>query len=171
MRRNTIMILIIFLLLSQLSNAQIHERPFGPAPERIEKYKKLRLIEELNLSDETAIRFSKLYNAHLDSLREIRRKMDEYQNDLGIYLEKGKYYQDRGNEYNKYLKDFRKILKDYEDCQKKFWETNKNYTEKLKQLLNEEQLAKYYLFEKKFNKELRDALDQLRENMPKRRMR
>ncbi|RCK72072.1 MAG: hypothetical protein IGBAC_0664 [Ignavibacteriae bacterium] len=170
--KNFNFVLIVMTLLSyQFTYSQFHDRPFGPAPERIEKYKKLRLIEELNLSDEESIRFSRLYNAHLDSLKEIHRMLDEYQKNLAIYLEKSGMFQDKSKEYQQYLKEMRKILKEYESYQKKYWEENKEFLENLKQLLNEEQLARYYLFEKKFNKELRDALEKMREEMPRRRKR
>lgn len=163
--------IIAIIIVGRFVIAQIPDKPFGPGPERIEKYKKLRLIEELNLSEEASIRFNKLYNAHLDSLREIRKTLDEYQEILEDYLQKAKAHQETSKEYEKYMREMKKFLREYEQYQKKYWETNRDYIEKLKQLLNDEQLARYYLFEKRFNQELREALEKMRENMPKHRMR
>lgn len=171
MKANIIIMTILITVTCNFSLAQFPERPLGPGPERIEKYKKIRLIEELNLTEEASIRFSKLYNAYMDSLREINKIMEEYQEILENYLQTGKSYKESSKEYENYLKEIRKILREYEQYQRKYWEVNREYMDKLKQLLNDEQLAKYFLFSKRFNKELREALEKMREDMPRRRMR
>ena len=45
----------------------------GPGAERIEQFKKVRLIEVMNMDEETSIRFFARYNKHLESMRTIQK--------------------------------------------------------------------------------------------------
>lgn len=160
--------LILFVVTTNYSQ-EYYGRHIGPAPERIEKYKKLRLIEELNLPDEKAIKFNRFYNEHREKMNELRKAQERYQKSLEEFIQK--YDKDNEQYPEKYLKELERILREYESHQEKYLQEQKRYLENLKQLLDSQQLAKYYLFERKFHEELRKALEKMREDMPRRKKR
>ena len=70
----TIFILSVVLLLTfAYGSAQDQASVRGPASERIEQFKKVRLMETLKMDDETSIRFFSHYNKYIESLRAVQK--------------------------------------------------------------------------------------------------
>ncbi len=140
-------------------------------PERIERFKKMRLIETLNLPEETAIRFNAKYNSHENRIREIRKASETVQEKLADLLRR---YEDQDKQpkfSEKEIKELQNLIDQLESYRKERNIEEERYFKELRELFTPEQIAKYYLFERNFEKELREALKQLRKEMPKRRMR
>ncbi len=140
-------------------------------PERIERFKKMRLIETLNLPEETAIRFNAKYNIYENKIREIRKSFDSIQDRLEELLRK---YEEQGKQQkfsDKEIKELQNLIDQIEANRNDINIEEQRFTKELREFFAPEQLAKYYLFQRNFEQELREALKQMRKDMPKRRMR
>ncbi len=140
-------------------------------PERIERLKKMRLIETLNLHEETAIRFNAKYNLHENRIREIHKSFEAIQEKLADLLRQ---YEEQGKQPKYSDKDIKQMQIYIDQMEANRNERNleeQRYSKELRELFAPEQLAKYYLFQRNFDQELREALKQMRKDMPKRRMR
>lgn len=133
-------------------------------PERIEKYKKMRLLELLNLPEEAAVRFNAKYNFHEDKLRELRKMQGELQDRLEESL---KLYKESGKDG----KNIQKYLDQIEDGHLKMSDEEKRFLKEMREFLSSEQMAKYYIFQKNFERELLEAIREMRKDMPRHRMR
>jgi hypothetical protein len=136
-------------------------------PDRIEKYKKMRLLEVLNLPEESAVRFNAKFNLHEDKLREFRKMQDELQDRLEESLKLQK-------ESTKNEKEIQKYLDQIDDSRLKMSNEDKRFLKEMREFLSSEQMAKYYIFQRNFERELRDAIREMRKDMrrdmPQRRM-
>ncbi len=174
MKNNIILFVImisIFLLCDTLFSqppGEMFQERMGP--ERIEKFKMMRLIEVLNLSEESAVRFSAKTNEHERRLRELGKMQDELQDKLDEYIKKAEETAKNKSRYEKQLKELQKQLDQFEENHSKMLDEKKRFLKELKELLDSEQMAKYYLFQRDFEKELREAIKRLRKDMPRHRM-
>jgi hypothetical protein len=66
-----IVIGILLLCFVLITSAQEQRPQEPPLPHKVEQFKKMRLIEELHLDEETSIRFFARYNKQMDAIREI----------------------------------------------------------------------------------------------------
>jgi gas vesicle protein len=126
-------------------------------PERIEKYKKMRLLEVLNLPEESAVRFNAKFNLHEDKLRELRKMQDELQDRLEESL---KLYKDAAKDG----KGIQKYLDRIEDGHLRMSDEEKRFLKEMRKFLSSEQMAKYYIFQRNFERELRDAILEMRKD-------
>lgn len=165
--KNKLFIIILLGLFSFPIYSQIsvqEEGMFGMhMPERVEKYKKMRLIEELGLLEENAVRFNVKSNAHEENMRELMKMRRELEDKIANQLK-------FSDDIQKDPKELTRILKDFEKNQIKIEEERLRYIQDLKKLLTTEQMAKFYIFQRKFEKELREAIKQLRKESPRGRM-
>ncbi|MDP2208757.1 MAG: hypothetical protein Q8K98_08285 [Bacteroidota bacterium] len=166
--------LVIFLfvfqtfLFAQSSSDKWHGKM---GPERIERFKKMRLIETLNLPEETAIRFNAKYNSHENRMRELRKSFETIQEKLADLLRQ---YEEQGKQQkfsDKEIKELQNLIDQIEANRNEINIEEQRYSKELRELFAPEQIAKYYLFQRNFEQELREALKQMRKDMSKRRMR
>ncbi len=166
--KNIIKITIAFILISAPTypQANLQDNRMGGRfmPERIEKFKKMRLIEELNFSEENAIRFNVKYTAHEEKVRDLYKKREELESDIEKMISSSQ-------EIQKDSKELLRVLKEIEENELKIHDEKTRYIMDLKKMLTTEQMAKFYLFQRKFNKELREAIRELRHEQPRGRMR
>ncbi len=140
-----LILLPIVLSLSTMS-AQPFERE-GPPFERIERFKKVRLIEMLDIKEEQSVRFLARLNEHDNIKRElVKAKMD--------LLDKI----ERLVRNNADGKEFEKLFPDVTAANKKIFEQDQKFFDGLSDILTTEQKGKYLLFERHFEQELRDAM-------------
>ena len=125
---------------------------------RVELMRMLRLIQELNLDEETA---TKLFS-HLRPIDQRRweriQERQRLQRDLNEAGASGKVGEKRLQEMMKSLRENRQALADLDDEEVKA----------LDGLLTPPQKVKYLLFRERFNQELRDRMDQARERQLRR---
>jgi len=169
MNRIIIIVFSILITVTELLYAQPQGERWREmmGPERIEKYKKMRLLEVLNLPEESAVRFNAKFNLHEDKIRELRKLQDELQDRLEENLKMLKETAKDGKEIQKYLDQI-------DDSRFKMNEEDKRFLKEMREFLSSEQMAKYYIFQRKFERELRDAIREMRKDMrrdmPGRRM-
>jgi len=138
---------ISFLIIIVISSLNILAQPPEKARERIEALKKMRMLEVIELSGETADRFILRYN---DYDRELKSKIANYEAAV--------------DELEKVLaaKSSEKTIKEKSDnlvnAHKDVHNTIANRANHFKEILNTEQLARYLIFEKRFEDKLREML-------------
>lgn len=148
MTKNLLLFCVLLLFTASLSEAQ-RRRP--PGPERVEKYKKMELLDALNLDEEKAVRFSVRLDAHEDTMKKLREARKETVNELEALLEK-----------HAEPKEYEKIIdKVYENDQNMFSE-RKRFLDEMRTFLTPEQFAKFFVFERDFEMRLRKAMRELR---------
>jgi hypothetical protein len=124
------------------------ERPMrGPAGERVEQLKKLRMQEALALDEETSIRFFARYNEHQEELRSAGKKRAEVIDDLQALVKK-----------NAPESEVDAKLKVVVTAEREVIDVRQKFVEKLGDILTKHQIARYVVFERNFNQDLRELM-------------
>jgi translation initiation factor 2 beta subunit (eIF-2beta)/eIF-5 len=141
---------IAFFLISGIClNLIAQDRPQmrGPASERIEQFKKVRLMEVLKMDEETSIRFFARYDKYAETLHAIQKDHNTLIDQLHKLT--------KSNANNS---DIEQALKDIGMSEEKIAETRSKFLEELKGVISIKQVAEYVVFERDFNKNLREIM-------------
>lgn len=145
MFRFKILLLMVSIL---LLNNKIYSQDVALKPaERIEAAKKIRLLEILNLNESDADKMLVRYTALERTIREKKEAFMSINDELIEYIEKypnGKELSDKTN----------KVIK----AQKELHSAVEDKLSGMKQILNDENFAKFVAFEIKFSKRMRNAI-------------
>lgn len=136
-------IFIVFFALVGNLNSQ----PAFRAKERIAEFKKMKLLEVLELDEKTSEKFLAKYTSNEKILREKQEKLDEAILDLE-YLIRKKAGKD----------EISKLTQKVMDLQRDFLNTMLEQQKDLKTILNDEQFARYVVFEARFRERLQQAI-------------
>jgi len=143
--------LILFtltLLTSIVYPQQIKERKMKNR-EKLEQLEKIKLIESLDMDEDTSIRFFARRNESKREIQELEKKTD----DIILELEKSFNTEDKNqNEKQKQL--ISEMLKNRESIEIK----RNQFVNSLGDILSTEQIAKLIVFEKRFRDEIRNVL-------------
>lgn len=143
---------LLFLALTSIFlSRQLKAQPFQPDDrkpfERIEHFKKVRLIEILDMKEEQSVRFFARLNEHDNTRREIlKEKMDV----LDRIERLARNHADP--------KEFEKLFPDVSMSNAKLLQEDEKFFGSLSDILSAEQRGKYLLFERRFERELREAM-------------
>lgn len=122
------------------------ERP-GHSMERIESFKKVRMMEVLKLDEQLSIKFLARYNKHHDDVRALEQESNHLVDKLESLIAGGA----GDDEYARTFAELREIGK-------KTVEARMQFVIDLKDILTQRQIAEYVVFERKFGRELRNIL-------------
>ena len=137
-----VLVMVPSLLLAQPGNPQ-DPRPF----ERIEQWKKVRLIEILELKEDQSARFFARMSDHDRQRRELMHAKGESLDKV-----------ERLVRNRAAASDLEKVLPEVLAADDKIREEQRAFYAGLSDLLTAEQRAKLLLFERQFEKELREAM-------------
>ncbi len=143
----TVFILILFTI---VSNAQIeHRRPhhFGKGWAKIEQLEKLKLLEILDLDEETSVRFFARKNKH----HKLQKKLKERKDSLISVLEN--YVEDSAGQ-NKIMA----VVNEINGIEIQLAKNKKEFIASLTDILIPEQIAKMVIFESRFRRKIADFL-------------
>lgn len=121
-----------------------------PAAERIEQFKKLRLMEILGLDEQTSIRFFARYNKHQETMRDVRQKQMEVFQQIQTL---------RRNQAPD--ADYERVLTELRGLEQRSNETKLKYMDELSEILTKKQVTEYIVFEVRFQQNLRDLVRDL----------
>ncbi len=139
---------VLLLLLPLAAFAQPPGPPPGARPfERIEQWKKLRLIEVLDMKEEQSARFFARLNEHEAQRRELHKEKGEVLDKLDRLVRNHA----EAAELEKVIPQVLAVDDRIHDEQNKFFLS-------LGDILTVDQRAKLLLFDRQFEKELRDAM-------------
>ena len=143
-------ILLAVFILGEPAFAQPPRHP-GEGPARLEKYKKMRLIEVLDLKEDEAARFVAKYNVHETNMRDLMTERMDVIDELENLLEK-----------NGSGSDFEKLFARLGENDQKMFNERKRFHTDIKSMLKTEQMAKFLVFDRNFNRGVRDAMRNMR---------
>lgn len=135
-------LLILFVLASNS-----YSQPAFRAKERIFEFKKMKLLEVLELDEKTSDKFLSKYTSAERIIREKLDKLEEATLDLEYLIRKKSSKDEIAKQTQKVMDLQRDLLNTMFDQQKEF-----------KSILSEEQFAKYILFETRFRERLQKAI-------------
>ena len=147
--KNLFITMFAIFLLSSISFPQ-HMREKGiKNREKLEQLEQIKIIEALDLNEETSIRFFARRNDSKRTIQDLEKRTD----DIILELEKS-FDSDDKNQAEKQKQLISEMLKTRESI-----ELNRNqFINSLNDILSTEQIAKLIVFEKKFRDEIRNVL-------------
>ena len=151
------LLLLLALLATPIFVWAQDEEPPPPskALERVEQFKKIRMMEVLALDEQTSIKFFARFGKHQRTLQEFRRKQVQALGKVQS-LRKAK----AGDaEYAKVIQDLQSLEGESRDAKLK-------YIEELKEILSNKQIVEYLVFEMRFQQNLRELIRDAQNNRP-----
>lgn len=121
---------------------------------RVEQLINSRIIQVLNLDEQTSLRFFARRNDHRNQMRELSNRRDSILTELRKQLkgEKGGYFS---------------IIQASLNVEAEILDEKNSFLLNLREILSEEQIATYVIFERRLRKEVRDLImDKRREQKP-----
>lgn len=119
----------------------------GDRPERLEKYRLMRLVEKLNLNEEESMRFLGKHNTHETKIRELimkkDRSIDELEGLLGGKAPEG---------------TIESATEKVRAVDKEIFQERQKFQDEIKNLMTPVQFAKFIAFEREFGRKVRDAI-------------
>jgi len=146
--KNLIPLLIIIALFSTTINAQRNQDRKHKVPERIMQLEKIKLIETLEMDEETTLKFFARKSRSDREVEEIQKDIDKKLDTMEQLV----------NSDNSLDEEFRTGLDELNFMHQKLVENKKNFLKSLNDILSYKQIAKLVLFERKFREELRRAI-------------
>jgi hypothetical protein len=119
----------------------------GRAAERLEQYKKLRLMEVLRLDEETSLRFFARYNKQREELAGLNQRRNELLDDLAKLR--------RNNAPDK---DYQKVLDELRAVADPAVEIRGKFFDDIAKILTPIQMADYLVFERNFMRNVREIM-------------
>jgi len=144
-----IIILILSLLIITQVKGQEDFRKHGRFPERIAELEKIKLIESLDMDEETTLRFFSRRAEHQKKVESIESKLDSTINELNQMLNSENEINDE--KYKNYIGQINSLHLVIDNERGKFFNS-------LNDILSYRQIAKLIVFERNFREELRKAI-------------
>ena len=145
--------LLTILALVLISSCSFAQGGAPPVPdnkpiERLDRLRKMRLIESLDLKEDQSVRFLARLNEQEKTRKELRGELlDKVEQMVGNHASAA---------------DFDQVFSGVFALDQKLIESSRVFVEGLKDILTPEQRAKMLLFERHFENELRDAIREIR---------
>lgn len=139
--------MIFLLLLPLLAFGQRPNQMGGRSAERIDSFKKVRMLEALKLDEATGLKLVNRYNAHRDGIKALEQERM-------IVIERLEKQVSAGATDGEYQAAFRELS----EIERKIAESRSRYISDLKEVLTPKQIAEYLVFEKNFVREIRNAI-------------
>jgi Spy/CpxP family protein refolding chaperone len=158
MKKTLWIIAALAVLLAQgLSSAQSRSGHggMGQRPERLEKFRTMRLVELLKLNEEDAVRFFAKQSAHEDKIGALIKS----RNDALDVAEKA--VQDK-TDAGELTKQVDQVM----DLDQQIFAERQRYQKEMRGFLSPEQFLTFISFERNFGKQVRDALGKMRRSGP-----
>ncbi len=149
MKTYPVLLMVLFFCAHRV-DAQPPDMEDSRGFERIEQFKKVRLIEMLNLKEEQSVRFFARLNEHDSNKRDImKEKMDA--------LDKiERLVRNHADD-----KEFDQVFAQVDAAETKISDERRRFFNGLSDLLSAEQRGKLLLFERHFERELREAMKEV----------
>jgi len=114
---------------------------------RVEEFKKIRLMEVLNLNDEESIRFFNRYDKFQEELRGLERERNKIIDDVDSLVK-------QDGKAEAYGKDFDELIA----LGQKVADARAHFYNEIRGILTPQQVAKLIVFERDFGRELREII-------------
>lgn len=145
--RKPIIAFVLAVITAGLLQAQPPEGMGNRRPmERLERFKKIRMVEALNLDEETGVKLVSRYSKHRERMKELESERSGVVEALEELV--------RSNAGDgEYQKQFAELI----ETEKKIADARKRFMDELKEVLTTKQIAQYIIFERDFMKDVRNV--------------
>lgn len=147
--KNIIMTFIVLALVTSISYPQKMRDRMKPNRGKLEQLEKIKLIEALDLDEETAIRFF----ARRNELKKMIEKLEDKSDDLLLRLEKTFTTEDKNTAETQ-----KQLISDFLKTRDAVEANRNQFINSLYDILTTQQISKLIVFEKKFRDEIRNVL-------------
>lgn len=157
--KKTLLTLCIMIFSVSLINAQMkpgRDRNMKPLAQ-IEEWEKMKLIEVLDLNEDTSVRFFARRNEHQKHVREILHQRDQLAKEIENEIKEGVKIPDPV-----YREQVNKMV----EFEAGMMMERENFIKSLNDILTPEQIAKLTVFEIRFRREVRDRIMERGKNLP-----
>ena len=140
--------------LDEPSTTRWVDRPVGSRRqprERIEVYKKMKLLEVLDLEEENAVRFFSKYNKHESELQAVHREMKETINQI-----------ERMVRENAPEPEFEEGFNRLQELETKLDGERRRFLKDLREILTVQQIGKFIVFERNFGERVQEIMREMR---------
>jgi len=141
-------VLALFVLAVFTGTAQETRR--GPAAERIEQFRKIRLMEALKMDEETSVRFFSRYDKHMEALHAIGKDRAALVDQLQLLIRQ-----------NKSDAELEKTMSDIAANDEKASAERERFLTDIRDILPLKKVAEYIVFERNFNQNLREIMREI----------
>lgn len=142
---NTLVLVVLFL-------SQLYAQPFGMRGEqrkRLEEFKKIKLIETLDLNEEEAARFFPAYRDHRDRVQKLQKERDRLLDELERISKKEAKFK---------TEKFEEVVQKLNEVEQNLIRNRIEFHNQLRNILPAFKVARYYVFERNFMRELNKLL-------------
>lgn len=148
---------MVLFILPLLVYGQRPPQMGGRAMERLESYKKVRMLEALKLDEEKGLKLVSRYTKYREGVKDLEKErmavIDALEKSLNGSPTEG---------------EFQKSFLQLNDVERKMSDLRGKYLTDLKEILTERQVAEYLVFERNFARDIRDIVrDVQKERMKK----
>lgn len=144
-------ILFLILLIIPASYSQNKMKMHKDRMNKLEQLERLKLIDVLDLDEETTLRF-------FVRQKELRKRMEEFKKEGEKLLTKMKYLIENDNKKDK----LKNTIEHYLALGEKIGNKKTGFVKSLSDIFTEEQIAKLLIFEMKFREDIRGMLFKMR---------
>jgi len=141
--------LLILLMLSTTLFAQRGKWQDEEAREKFEQLEKIKLIETLEMDEETTLRFFARRSEHRKQQDEIQEKIRQKIDNLDVIFKSGRVAT---------VDEIKSGVNEINNLQLQFGKGRVDFVNSLSDILSYEQIAKLMIFEKRFRNEVRKLL-------------
>lgn len=117
------------------------------AMERLESYKKIRMLETMKLEEQVGLKLINRYNKHRETLKALEGERSGLVDTLESQLRE-----------NASDAEFQQTFNALIDVDTKITDSRAKYLSELKEILTTKQIAQYIIFERNFARDLRDIM-------------
>lgn len=142
-------LIFVFVLVSFIYPQERNRSDFIKRNKKFEQLQQVKLLEILNLNEETAVKFITRRNNSRDSIRKIAKDLEDLFDKIENLLKS-----------ESKDKNYEKLINQIALYETKIVEERNIFLHSLSDILTNEQIAKVVLFERKFKDDVRDILMQ-----------
>jgi len=139
--------LIIFA--SMQSFSQRHDNPPHRMRDKLNQLEKIKLIEVLEMNEETTLRFFSRRNEHQTKIDELTKRADEIITQMEVIFKAGKVYTEE---------ELKSLVEEANTNHTEIVQAKSDFINSLDDILTTEQIAKLIIFERRFKDELKRAM-------------
>ena len=150
MKYNVIIFHLALVLFACIASAQPMPPMGGPGHERLERFRKMRLVEVLKLNEEESVRFFAKQSAHEDKVHELMKSRNDALDAIDSKVK------DKADS-----KEIQKLSAQVLNIDEQVFSERKRYQDELKNFLTPEQFGKFLVFERNFEHRMREAIEDM----------
>ena len=139
----------LIIALSIQSLAQRHDRPPQYMRDKVDQLEKIKLIETLEMDEETTLRFFSRRSEHRTKMEKLTEQADEIITQMEVIFKSGKVYPEG---------ELKFLIDEANTIHTRIVWMKSEFINSLDDILSTEQIAKLIIFERRFKDELKRAM-------------